>query len=137
MSCTHTYRFAARFMPIVASVLVSQAASVAAEPIVESAAHAATADQTPRLSPWRDAWYLDDRTPHGTDQHVGESDAPPTTPPAVPRPTPRRDAWYLEQELTSSAAAEPSPGRASLDLSLRAHDDWPLDRLLTTEARQP
>jgi hypothetical protein len=65
------------------------------------------AEVRPRLSPWRDAWYLEDQTSSVSDQSIAVSDPPAAT------PSQAWDTWYLEEEFTSARKAAASGGTAS------------------------
>jgi hypothetical protein len=101
MSRAHIDRPAACLISVIASLLVWQAAPVGAACDDESAALVATAERAGRLSPQRDALYLDDRTPHFTDRRVAQYVA---------------DRWYLDDV----------PQRVAADLAAPTHDDWAL-----------
>ena len=136
MRWSSTYRIAL-LLPIVASALGPQAGPVAAQSITGPETPPMAADVRSRLSPWRDAWYLEDQTSSVSDQSIAASDSPATTPALAPGLVPWRDAWYLEEGFTSRAAAAPSRRSTPVDLSPRTHDDWPLDGVSEAQPRQP
>jgi len=85
---------------------VSQARPDTDQPTSCAEAAVTTAPATARLSPWRDAWYLDDQ-PAGTPADPAHPlDFSPRT----------HDDWMLPGTAS----------RSSIDVSPRTHDDWML-----------
>ena len=95
--------------------MVGQSRPIAVQATPPTGALAIESPVTPRLSPWRDAWYLDDQFNSATAS---------VTPADVLDLSKRtHDDWAL-----GSAQVPP------LNLSPRGHDDWPLE---TTSAASP
>jgi hypothetical protein len=97
-------------------VLISQVRPATDQPVTPAEVAVAEPALSSRISPWRDAWYLDDP--------VTTASAPPAAPAGS------RTSLDLGHR-THDAWALPGPPARSLDLSIRAHDEWALSPAVT------